>query len=162
METLSVPVGGLTIADLPETGAFRSELVDGSLFVTPLGDVRHQNAVRHLAGVIARLAPDDLLVFPGINVVSDDRNLSIPDIVVADATAVRRGGLGLHPTDVRWVIEVLSPSTRRLDRTLKSETYGSWGVAYWMVDPAERRVDRLGPTPPWAQALADDEVFPPA
>lgn len=161
METLSVPAAGFTVVDLPEASANRYELFDGSLFLTPLGDVRHQDVVRHLTALLADRAPADLLVFPGINVVTDDRNLSIPDVVVADAAAARRGGLGLHPRDVRWVIEVLSPSTRRLDRTLKAETYRAWGVPSWMVDPDSRQVDRFGPTPSWAHDLTDDDVFPP-
>lgn len=35
-----------------------------------------------------------------------------------------------------WVCEILSPSTARLDRTVKMPVYAQLGVAYlWLIDP---------------------------
>jgi Uma2 family endonuclease len=42
------------------------------------------------------------------------------------------------------VVEVLSPGTAMLDLTRKKSLYASYGVdEYWVVRPAERRVDVL-------------------
>lgn len=161
MEILAVPADGFTVADLPEVSGNRCELFDGGLVVTPLGDVRHQHVRTSVAVLLAGRAPADLVVLPGVGVIGGDRNLSFPDVVVADAAAVLQGGSGLQPRDVRWVIEILSSSSRHLDRTLRAATYWAWGVPFWLVDPDARQVDRYGPTPSWAENLADDDVFPP-
>jgi Uma2 family endonuclease len=49
-----------------------------------------------------------------------------------------------------WVCEVLSPSTARIDRHLKRESYAREGVEYfWLVDPVRRTLEvlRLQPGP---------------
>ena len=94
------------------------------------------------------------------HVVADEHNLVIPDVVVTTAEAAARGGLGLAPADLLLVVEVLSPSTRRVDLTLKRDTYSSWGVPYWVVDPEGEDVVRHGHTPSWAERLTGDDIFP--
>lgn len=43
----------------------------------------------------------------------------------------------------QWVCEVLSPSTARLDRVLKSRLYAREGVVHlWLVDPLARTLER--------------------
>ena len=57
----------------------------------------------------------------------------------------------------RLVIEVLSPSTTRTDRTTKAQLYARYGVPYyWIVDPEARviEVHRLG-----GGRCASSEVF---
>jgi Uma2 family endonuclease len=60
-----------------------------------------------------------------------------PDVLVArrdELLAVRSGGfLGQPPV---LAVEVLSPSSRRIDRLSKLSAYEEAGVAsYWLVDP---------------------------
>lgn len=44
--------------------------------------------------------------------------------------------------DIRFVLEIASPSTRRRDHTVKREVYASLGVAeYFLYDPPTRRRD---------------------
>jgi len=43
-----------------------------------------------------------------------------------------------------WVCEILSPSTRKNDLTIKKELYQNHGVKeYWIVDPSNRSVEVL-------------------
>jgi Uma2 family endonuclease len=124
----------LTVADLPAkdtTG--RTELIDGSLYVTPLGDLDHQRLVLRLSRQLEDMFPADsgLEVFPGANVVAEPRTLVIPDVVVARAGGQ---GLGASPADVVLVVEITSPSTRRRDLTIKRDLYREWGVPLILVD----------------------------
>lgn len=54
------------------------------------------------------------------------------------------------------VIEVLSPSTRRLDEGFKLERYGALGVQeYWMVDPSRNAARIFRRTGERLQSVAD-------
>jgi Uma2 family endonuclease len=45
------------------------------------------------------------------------------------------------------VIEILSPSTAQIDRSVKSQLYARYGVAYyWIVDPDTSTIDAYRPT----------------
>lgn len=151
---------GMTVTDLPEAAWPRYELFDGSLHVTPAADLRHQRLVTRLVVRLTERSPHGVEVLAGPNVVADEHNLVIPDVVVTTAEAAARGGLGLAPADLLLVVEVLSPSTRRVDLTLKRDTYSSWGVPYWVVDPEGEDVVRHGPTPSWAERLTGGDIFP--
>jgi Uma2 family endonuclease len=135
----------LTVADLehmPEDG-HRYELVDGTLLVTPAPNTRHQSCVTQLAailvtaagpGVKVLVAPYDWVVGPS--------TLFQPDIVVA-----RRADLGPQRLErpPLLVVEVLSPSTRRIDLATKRMAYAEAGVAaYWLVDPDVPSLTALG------------------
>lgn len=70
------------------------------------------------------------------------------EVLVPDLAGWRRGNLPRVPEGHRftvvpdWVCEVLSPSTARLDRTLKMDLYAREGVAHvWLVDTAARTVE---------------------
>src|SRR5512140_3015712 len=75
--------GGLSIDDLPEeVPGVRVELINGSLIVTPLGDVEHQAIISRFCRLLQ--PPDDLLVLAGVNVIVGGRTLIIPDLAVVD------------------------------------------------------------------------------
>ena len=72
------------------------------------------------------------------------------DIVVPDLAGWRRSRMPVrspipHFTQAPdWVCEVLSPSTARIDRTLKKTLYAQWGVGFvWLVDPVLRVLEAL-------------------
>ncbi|WP_337062950.1 Uma2 family endonuclease [Kineococcus sp. G2] len=153
----------LRVEDLPqdENGP-RMELVDGSLHVTPLGDLRHQRLVGQLAYRLTDLAPVGWVVLPGANLLrraATDR-LLIPDVVVVAEEAFADGGVYADPSDVLLAVEVESPSTRSADRLLKRELYAQWKVPhYWIVDPQARTLTRLalGPGRHYAEGAGDTE-----
>ena len=148
--------GPVTVDDLPEdVDNLRIELIDGSVYVTPLGDYEHQDLVMECSVLIRADVPDGLRVLPGVNVIIGEQTLVIPDVAVVDPSFVVHRGLGVSPDGLRLAVEVSSPSTRRRDLTLKRELYREWGVPYLIVDrstaPFTLRHD--GALPPYAKAL---------
>ncbi|WP_026497330.1 Uma2 family endonuclease [Butyrivibrio sp. WCD3002] len=67
----------------------------------------------------------------------DDRTMVQPDVViVCDEDKIRDRVIYGAPD---FVLEILSPSTRRKDMFIKSEKYCNAGVKeYWMIDPKKR------------------------
>jgi Uma2 family endonuclease len=60
-------------------------------------------------------------------------------VVVADPRHVSDRGIEGPPL---LVVEILSPSTAKIDRGVKSRRYAELGVErYWIVDPDRRRVE---------------------
>lgn len=136
-------------AALPNDGR-RYEIHDGELSVTPAPGRTHQHVVLRLAAALdahvsahnlgeVYVAPFDVLlvettiVQPDITFVANERLAIFTD----------RGAEGAPSL----AIEVLSPSTTHIDRGTKLQLYARYAVPhYWIVDPAQRRIEvyRLG------------------
>jgi Uma2 family endonuclease len=74
-----------------------------------------------------------------LDVIFADSSIAQPDVIYLDAASMplisRRGIEGGPPL----VVEVLSPSTARTDRSVKFALYARHGVGlYWIVDPEAR------------------------
>jgi len=131
----------LTRVDLdamPDDG-HRYELIDGTLVVTPGPSPRHQIVVGQLHLLLAGACPSDLRVlFAPLDVALVDVALSQDTVLQPDLLVARRSDFterGL-PTAPLLAVEVLSPSTRRVDLTLKRSRYEAAGCpSYWVVDP---------------------------
>lgn len=129
----------------PEDSSERHEIIDGELFVTPSPRPRHQEVVTNLAGLLRTLALEHELgaVYVGpITVRMADDRITEPDVVFVRADRVHlideRGIQGAPDL----VVEVLSPSNRAYDRTLKRKRYMASGVAeLWIVDADERTIE---------------------
>jgi Uma2 family endonuclease len=117
---------------LPDDG-LRYELVDGVLLVSPAPLLPHQVALSNLLVALATAAPADVRVLTApLDVrLSPSRQLQ-PDLVV-----LPRRTLTARVVDLPLlVVEVLSPSTRATDLTLKRHVYEQGGVpSYWLLDP---------------------------
>jgi Uma2 family endonuclease len=124
----------LTIADLPEDEVGRTELIDGSLYVTPAADLEHHDLVGLWWIRLRELAPVPLPASPGGNVILNDATLVVPDVMVYDPEHRVRDGLGVSPEGLALVVEITSPSTRTRDLTIKRDLYDRWGVPYIVVD----------------------------
>lgn len=127
-----------TRADLvavPDDG-HRYELVDGSLVVTPSPSLRHQEALLNLAVLLKSRCPDDLrIVVAPFDVALAEDTVLQPDLLVARRSDLTDRDL---PTPPVLAVEVLSPSTRHIDLTLKRSRLEAAGCpAYWVVDPLE-------------------------
>jgi Uma2 family endonuclease len=146
----------LVIDDLPrEHGGLRHELIDGRLFVSPLGDVPHQAMVGRIYAALLPHVPAGSLVLPGVNVILGERTLVIPDVGVVDPAHLVRSDLGVAPAGLLLAVEITSPTTRRRDLTDKRDLYRTWEVPLLIVD---RSTDphtfiRAGELPPWAGVL---------
>jgi Uma2 family endonuclease len=139
--TATAPAGlpfsrALTRADLdgtPDDG-HRYELIDGALLVTPAPSPRHQFGLAALHLLLAAACPAELrvLVAP-LDVVLGDDTVVQPDLLVARRADFTERDLPVAPL---LAVEILSPSTRRIDLMLKRSRYEAAGCAsYWVVDP---------------------------
>ena len=76
----------------------------------------------------------------GVDLYLTDEDRFIPDMmVVCDPDKVKADGVYGAPD---LVVEVLSPSTAKRDRTYKKDLYERRGVReYWIVDPTSRSIE---------------------
>lgn len=134
---------------LPED-LLRHELIDGEHLMSPAPNSKHQRIVVNLAWLIRGYVEDHPLgrvyVAP-FDVVFSDFDVAEPDLLYVSAERERllltERYLAGAPD---LVIEVLSPSTARIDAGKKRWLYERYGVSeYWIVDPAREsiRVYRL-------------------
>ncbi|MBK6443307.1 MAG: Uma2 family endonuclease [Actinomycetales bacterium] len=135
--TVLARTGEFTREDLvamPDDG-HRHELLDGTIVVTPSPGLRHQRMSLALAVLLVNACPEGLQVLTApFDVVLSPRTLVVPDLLVA-----RRGDFTDKdlPRAPLLAVEILSPSTRRIDLTLKRDLYAEAGTAaYWVLDPA--------------------------
>ena len=69
----------------------------------------------------------------------DQKNYVEPDIsIICDKNKLSDKGCAGAPD---WIIEIVSPSSQRMDYMIKLFKYQTAGVReYWIVDPAKNRV----------------------
>lgn len=128
---------------LPEDGN-RYEILDGKLAVTPTPFILHQRVSRNLHLLLcSHVAEHDLgeVLAAPVAVVLDEHTILEPDLVFVSmnrAHLITEKAIAGAPD---LVIEILSPSTARRDRTVKLRLYGRFGVPhYWIADPAAREL----------------------
>ena len=132
----SRPLTRVDLEDLPTDDGHRYELIDGVLIVSPGPQLPHQDIVGNLYLLLRAGCPKHLKVVlaPFAVAISDDTELQ-PDLLVAPREQFTRKELPGAPL---LAIEVLSPSTRRVDQLLKRDRLQQAGCAsYWLVDPDE-------------------------
>jgi len=120
---------------MPDDG-HRYELIDGVLIVSPAPVPLHQRVVGRLFRLLDDACPDDceVLIAP-LDVVLADDTVMEPDVLVGRRADFTPRDLPAAPL---LAVEVLSPSTRRFDLTLKWSRFEAAGVgSYWVVDPDE-------------------------
>ncbi len=146
----------LRIDDLPrDVDNVRYELIDGSLYVTPLADVEHQMLATRFATVLSPGIPEGSVVLAGVNVIVGNQTVVEPDVAVVDPAHLVLDGLGVSPKGLLLVVEITSPSTRRRDLTIKRELYREWEVPYLLVDRSTgpHTYTGYGELPAWAGVL---------
>lgn len=118
---------------LPDNG-LRYEILDGVLVVSPSPTPRHQVAHSELMALLLAACPPDHRVFSAPLDWQPDRRTSLqPDILVLARDAYTAERITGTPV---LAIEVLSPTTARVDRLLKFSRYAEGGIGqYWIVDP---------------------------
>lgn len=118
----------------------RAELIDGRIYMMAPPSARHQDIVFSLSRKIADYIDEkrgDCKIYLAPYAVflnADDTNYVEPDIsVICDKNKLNDRGCDGAPD---WVIEVISPSTERMDYGIKLFKYRSAGVReYWIVNP---------------------------
>ena len=129
---------------LPDDGK-RYELHEGELSVTPSPGTRHQNVLLNLALLIAphvRASGRGTLMIAPFDCILSDITVVEPDLLYLDESRVRllsERGVEGSPT---LAIEIVSPSSRQIDRRRKMALYAVHDVTwYWIVDPEARTVE---------------------
>lgn len=137
---------GLTVADLeamPQDMVIRS-LIDGELFVTPAPTTRHQRVVVRIISALLdhlRAAGGEVLTAP-CGVYLSDRDMPEPDVLYLLPHNLDRIGEQYIEGAPDLVVEVSSPSTRRLDLVRKRRLYERFEVPeYWFVDLDADRIE---------------------
>lgn len=124
----------------------RAELIDGKIYDMAPPNTIHQRLVAKLSHHILShidTKGGDCEVFPAPFAVflnKDDRNYVEPDIsVICDNDKLNDKGCNGAPD---WIIEIISPSTERIDYGIKLFKYRSAGVReYWVVNPRTRIIN---------------------
>jgi Uma2 family endonuclease len=126
------------------------EILGGKLFASPRPASPQSAAVVALGGLLGgpfqreRRGPGGWWFFTGPELHFDK------DVLVPDVAGWRRSRMPVRSRVPNftlapdWVCEVLSPSTARIDRTLKKQIYAREGVEHlWLVDPVLRTLEVL-------------------
>lgn len=122
----------------------RAELIDGKLYDMAPPSRIHQELVYQLSRVIGNFIESNhgnCKVYPGpfaVNLNADDKKWVEPDIsVICDKDKLSDKGCEGAPD---FIIEVVSPSSRKMDYSTKNTLYSESDVReYWIVDPAKER-----------------------
>jgi Uma2 family endonuclease len=136
--SISVRLNYRDILALPND-LLRHELIDGEHIVSPAPNVLHQLVVRnlvfHLHGYLRQHRLGLVLPAP-FDVVLSEHDMVEPDLIYLSAESAKRylnKKRLVGPPDL--AVEVLSPSTRKLDETRKLHLYERFGVSeYWLID----------------------------
>ncbi|MCC6930759.1 MAG: Uma2 family endonuclease [Gemmatimonadaceae bacterium] len=142
---------------LPADGK-RYEVIDGELLVTPAPALMHQRAALELGVLLKPYAAqhDSECVIAPADVTFSPRRVVEPDLFVLP---LLHGKLAQRFEDVGrlvLVVEVLSPSSVRVDRYVKRRLYQSERVAeYWIVEPEARLVERWRPDDEEPEVVVD-------
>ena len=122
----------------------RAELIDGQLYNMAPPSRIHQKLVMKLSASIQQHIDSksgSCEVYPApfaVNLNADDKTYVEPDIaVICDKNKLTDRGCSGAPD---LVIEIVSPSSRKMDYSTKNALYSDAGVReYWIVDPLRQR-----------------------
>ena len=122
----------------------RAELINGRIYNMSPPSRIHQEILMGLSATLrdyilknagnCKVYPAPFAVFLG----EDNKNYVEPDIsVICDRSKLTDKGCNGAPD---LVIEIVSPSSRKMDYTTKNTLYSDFGVReYWIVDPSKER-----------------------
>ncbi len=124
----------------------RAELIDGQIYNMAPPAREHQKLVSQFTRIIGNYIETkngDCEVYPAPFAVflnEDDRNYVEPDVsVICDKDKLDDKGCNGAPD---WIIEIVSPSTERVDYGIKLFKYRSAGVReYWIINPKTRTIN---------------------
>lgn len=81
-----------------------------------------------------------VMVIGGVGLFLDEENIFVPDVmIISNRESIHEDAIYGAPD---LVVEVLSPSTMRRDRTVKMKKYAAAGVReYWIVTPGTKSIE---------------------
>ena len=128
--------------NLPEDK--RAELINGQLFMMTPPNRIHQKLVHQLSRTIGNYIDSKhgtCEIYPApfaVNLTADEKTWVEPDISdICDKNKLTERGCEGAPD---FIIEIVSPASRRLDYLQKMTLYSESGVReYWITDPEKKR-----------------------
>ena len=143
----------------------RAELIDGHIYDMAPPSYLHQKLVMELSATIrdyikSHGGPCEVLPAPfAVFLNQDDHNYVEPDIsVICDSNRIDDRGCNGAPD---FIIEIVSPSSQRMDYLTKLFKYRTAGVReYWIVNPMKETVQTylFGDIEDFNQYSFDDEI----
>ncbi len=123
----------------------RAELIDGELYYMAAPTRTHQKINGEMYLIVANYirahgGKCEVYIPPfGVFLNADDSTYVEPDlVVVCDTDKLEERGCVGAPD---WIVEVVSPSSRKMDGIIKAEKYRQAGVReYWLIHPDKRTV----------------------
>lgn len=130
---------------LPDDGR-RYEIIEGVLYVANAPNIDHQYSVSEVHFCLKLFVRDKQLgqvyTAPLEVHLSESSRPVQPDVLFIRAERQPPPGTQVFEGAPDLIVEVVSPSSIRLDRTIKFDAYEQAGVAeYWIVDPKTRSVE---------------------
>ena len=143
----------------------RAELIDGQIYDMAPPSYLHQKLVMELSATIrdyvkSHGGPCEVLPAPfAVFLNQDDHNYVEPDVsVICDPGKINDRGCNGAPD---FIIEIVSPSSQRMDYLTKLFKYRTAGVReYWIVNPMKETVQAylFGDIEDFNQYSFDDEI----
>jgi Uma2 family endonuclease len=129
---------------LPDDGK-RYQILDGNLDVTAAPVPRHQKISHRLETLLTlqlENAGKGEVYHAPIDVILDRYNIVQPDVLFIRSDRLSIIGEENIQGVPDLFVEVLSPTTRRIDVLVKAPIYARFGVqSYWIVDPDVDRIE---------------------
>ena len=122
----------------------KEELINGQVvLMSPQTSISHVKIIDNISTIFnIFLKGKTCQSFPdGVAVFLTEKDYFVPDfMVVCDPEKIKNDGIHGAPD---LVVEVLSPSTAKRDRTYKKQVYEQCGVQeYWIVDVDSKRLEQ--------------------
>lgn len=128
---------------LPDNGN-QYEIVAGILELKPSASTTHQRISQQLERTLLASCENEYIIIDApMDVILSDQDTRQPDIMMIhrSRSPIIHEHAVVGPPDL--VVEILSPTSVKRDRTMKLRTYAQFGVPeYWIVDPLHVTVEQ--------------------
>jgi Uma2 family endonuclease len=141
-------VAPFRVADFQELGEGPPyyQLIEGDLFMSPSPNRYHQVIARNLGYILLHYVaqhPIGEIYLAPMDVYLDDINVYEPDILfVANARKDLLKENGIHGAP-DLVVEILSPSTTKLDKRKRANFAKHGAREFWQIDPNLQQIQRF-------------------
>ena len=122
----------------------RLELVDGEVAVSPSPSPEHSHIVVALTSILGPYVKKKRLgrLYIDVDTVFGEHDVRRPDLLYFSADRVHLIGKKAIEGPPDLCVEILSPSSRTIDKKDKFRQYETAGVAhYWIIDPRQRSIE---------------------
>lgn len=129
------PPDGWTLDNLPSNLPKHTELIRGSLVMSPLKQW-HMAVMDMLKALLREKCPEQFVVQREMAIKRSTRSAPEPDLSIVKASAAADWDRSIYlPEDVLLAAEVISPESEERDREDKPFIYGAMGIpTFWLIE----------------------------